>query len=194
MGFRDQRTVLKALRRQDLRALDAAIEQYGGYVMAVALHTLGSGGSRQDAEEITADVFIALWRNAAKLASGSNLKPWLAVVARNTSLKRLRSLSPTLSLEEHGALAAVANENEESPEYAKTADGPEESAMEQALDGLSATDRDLLCRHYCDEQSIDAIAEETGLSQPAVKSRLYRSRKALRSRLAWRGTPKENRG
>jgi RNA polymerase sigma-70 factor (ECF subfamily) len=197
MGFRDQHALLKALRRQDLRALETAIEQYGGYVMAVALHTLGSSGDHQDAEEITSDVFAALWKNAAKLAPDSNLKPWLAVVTRNTSLKRLRSLRPVLSLEEYRALAAVADESGKSPEeaeHAGTTDEPEESSMDRVLGELSATDRDLLYRHYCDEQSIDAIAAETGLSQPAVKSRLYRGRKTLRSRLTWRGTLKESRG
>jgi RNA polymerase sigma-70 factor (ECF subfamily) len=197
MKFRDQHALLKALRRQDLRALEAVIEQYGGYVTAVALHTLGDSGSRQDAEEVVSDVFVALWKNAAKLAPESNLKPWLAVVARNTSLKRLRSLKLVLSLEEHQALAAVADENGENPEtagHSGITDEPEKSTMDQVLDGLSATDRDLLCRRYCDEQSVDAIAEETGLSQPAVKSRLYRGRKTLRSRLTWRGTLKESRG
>jgi RNA polymerase sigma-70 factor (ECF subfamily) len=204
MGFRDQHALLKALRRQDLRALEAIIEQYGGYVTAVALHTLGDGGSRQDAEEVVSDVFVALWKNAAKLAPDSNLKPWLAVVARNTSLKRLRSLKLVLSLEEHRALAAVADESGEGPGHTRytgaagaagaAADEEEESAMNQVLDGLSAMDRDLLRRRYCDEQSVGSIAEETGLSQPAIKSRLYRGRKTLRSHLTWQGTLKESRG
>jgi RNA polymerase sigma-70 factor (ECF subfamily) len=197
MGFRNQRVLLKALRRQDLHALEEAIEQYGGYVMAVALHTLGSGGSHQDAEEVSSDVFVALWKNAAKLAPDSNLKPWLAVVTRNTSLKRLRSLKPILSLEEYRALAAVADESAEDPgrtRHTDLADEPEESALSHILDGLSATDRDLLRRYYCDEQSVDAIAEETGLSRPAVKSRLYRSRKTLRGGMTQQETMKESRG
>jgi RNA polymerase sigma-70 factor (ECF subfamily) len=196
MVSHDQRPLLKALRRQDPRALEAAIEQYGGYVMAVALRTLGGSGSRQDAEEIVSDVFVALWKHAVRLEPDSNLKPWLAVVARNTSLKFLRSFKPTQSLdermlEEAGEAAAAALVEEAAG--AKDAgawnaqeglgDSLQGQALGSALKGLSATDRELLRRRYGDEQSVDAIAQETGLSQPAVKSRLYRSRKALRSQL-----------
>ncbi|MDR1015107.1 MAG: sigma-70 family RNA polymerase sigma factor [Coriobacteriales bacterium] len=210
MGFRNQHALLKALQRHDLRALEAVIEQYGGYVMAVALHTLGSSGSREDAEEVTSDTFVALWKNAAKLVPDSTLKPWLAVVARNTSLKRLRSFRPSVSLEGHQVLAALAEVGEGAPALspslspslapglaptlAEAADGTEEGPLDQALEGLSATDRDLLRRRYGDGEPVEAIAKETGLSTPAVKSRLYRSRKTLRSRLTWRGTLKESRG
>jgi RNA polymerase sigma-70 factor (ECF subfamily) len=186
MVFRTQQALFRALRRQDSRALEAAIDEFGGYVMAVALNTLGSLGSRQDAEEITSDVFVALWKNAPRLAPDSNLKPWLAVVARNTSLKRLRSLRPVQSLDEQAgevvaALMALENASHDAVDSLGESD---EEAVDRLLEDLNPIDREVLRRRYCEEQDVDTIAQETSLSQPAVKSRLYRGRKVLRGRLA----------
>ncbi|MDR0350138.1 MAG: sigma-70 family RNA polymerase sigma factor [Coriobacteriales bacterium] len=183
MVFRSERALLKALRRQDPRALEAAIIEYGGYVMAVALHTLGSSGSRQDAEEVASDVFVVLWERAALLAPDSRLKAWLAVVARNASIKVLRSLTREPRLDGQAVIEACAMDADDSQEAQVTSYGAEPSALSEALGTLDADDRDLLNRRYGEEQSIEDIAQATGLSKPAVKSRLYRRRKALRDRL-----------
>ncbi|MDR0347036.1 MAG: sigma-70 family RNA polymerase sigma factor, partial [Coriobacteriales bacterium] len=162
MAFRNQQVLLKALRRRDVHALEAVIDEYGGYVMAVALHTLGSLGNRQDAEEIVSDVFVALWKNAAKLAPDSNLKPWLAVVARNTSLKRLRTLKPVQSFDAQTdeVLATLAVLQSASYDEPGASDETDEQMTDVLFEGLSSIDRELLQRHYGEEQSISDIAQE----------------------------------
>ena len=60
MSYKNDNSLIKGLQKQDVKALEAAIVQYGGYVMAVALHTLGSSIGKEDAEEIVSDVFVSL--------------------------------------------------------------------------------------------------------------------------------------
>ena len=67
-------------------ALDRAIGQYSGYAAAVARGVLGPQASREDLEEIVADVFVALWRSAARLDETRPLKSYLAAIARNAAV------------------------------------------------------------------------------------------------------------
>ncbi|MDR2197733.1 MAG: sigma-70 family RNA polymerase sigma factor [Coriobacteriales bacterium] len=199
MRFDDERKLLKGLQKREPRALEAAIARYGGYVMAVALRTLGTAGSRQDAEELASDTFTVLWTVASRLRRDSRLKPWLAVVTRNAALKRLRSLRPELAVgdmenleREHFGTAAdrahpgtVADREHPGTvadrAHLEMADGPDGSPS--AFETLPHMERELLERHYLDGESLRDLAAAAETTVPAVKSRLYRSRKILRRHL-----------
>lgn len=56
-------------------------------------------GCPQEWEELTADVFLCAWRERKKLQPGK-VKSWLATVARNRALNRLRDRRELLPLEE----------------------------------------------------------------------------------------------
>lgn len=181
MKFPDQRALVKALRRQDPRALEAAIDLYGGYVMAVARYTLGSIGTREDAEEVVSDVFATLWRKASSLNPDSNLKPWLAVVARNTSLDCRRSFVP---IQEFNEQTASVSDAQAATAFIDTA---QDQTVDLALETLEPIDRELFKRRYFEEQDIATIAKDTRLSESAVRSRLYRGRHNLRDKLEGQG-------
>ena len=74
--------------------------RYAPYVAGVIKRVLGNLGTQEDLEELSSDVFVALWRQAPSLREDTSLKLWLGVVARNQGLKHLRSLRLSLPLEE----------------------------------------------------------------------------------------------
>ena len=90
---------LAKLKSGDQEALGWFIDRYGAYVGAIVNSILSGAMSRADVEEVTADVFIALWRSAGKLIP-LNLKGYLGRIARNTALKKLREQRQELPLEE----------------------------------------------------------------------------------------------
>jgi len=51
--------------------------------------------------------------------------------------------------------------------------------IRHALDRLHASHRDVILRHYLDEQSVEAIARELGVPRGTVLSRLHYARKKL---------------
>ena len=93
--------LIQLLQDGQAEALDAIIDRYSGYAAAV-IDRVASGALRQsDLEEAVADVFIALWQNAARIQSGAKLKPYLAAIARNKARDRLRQQkNAACSLEE----------------------------------------------------------------------------------------------
>ena len=98
--------LIRALRRGQRGALDRVIAGYSGYAASVARSVLGSAASREDLEEIVSDVFVALWRTADRLDETRPLKSYLAAIARNAAIDRLRRQRPEEPLPADDLLAA----------------------------------------------------------------------------------------
>ena len=83
-------TLLQAIRQDPDTGLRWAMRDYAALVRGIARRILP--GHDRDIEECTADVFVALWRNAARLeATGTPVRAWLIVTARNTAINRYRA-------------------------------------------------------------------------------------------------------
>ena len=172
----DERALIKKLNRRSRGALDQAVARYTPYVSAVILRTLAGRACREDVEELSADVFVALWTHADTLDPDQGLRPWLAAVAKNRATDFLRRSRPSAPIPEDAP--------DPSP-------GPEELAQRRdqsarlwaAVDGLEEPDRTLFVRYYYEGDKLKTIAAELGLSQTAAKQRLFRGRKALKAAL-----------
>ena len=90
---------LTQLQSGDQRALEWFIERYANYVGTVVYSVLQGCMSHEDAEEVTADVFVTLWKSAESLLP-LNLKGYLSRVARSLALRKLREKTQELPLEE----------------------------------------------------------------------------------------------
>lgn len=72
----------------DEGALSALYDRYSGMLYAMLLRILKDTGA---AEEVLQDLFLQLWRGAARFdASRGSLGGWLLVIGRNRALSRLR--------------------------------------------------------------------------------------------------------
>ena len=93
----DENSALKALCRRDERALGWFIDRYTAYVATIVNNMLLPRLAASDAEEVVADVFLALWHNAANIRSGG-VRAYLGAIARNKSRDALRALREELPL------------------------------------------------------------------------------------------------
>ena len=67
------------------------------------VRVLAGRGAREDVEELTADVFLALWAHAGELDPEQGLRPWLGAVARNRAMDWLRTHKEAAPLPEDAA-------------------------------------------------------------------------------------------
>ena len=153
-------------------ALDRAIAKYSGYAAAVARGVLGPQASREDLEEIVADVFVALWRSAARLDETRPLKSYLAAIARNAAVDRLRRRRPEAEVLRR--------------EQAET--------LRRLLLEMPADDREIFVRFYYYRQTVREIAQIIGMNESTVKARLSRGRAKLREKLTKEGMDDADRG
>lgn len=168
---------LRDLKKGSQDALAWFIRKYGAYVSTVVANIIEESMSLADVEEVTADVFIALWEQADKIKHLS-VKSYLAGIARNKAKNKLRELGNTLPLSED-----LIRIEEISPEdvFAKKELA---AAVRQSVDTMREPEREILLRYYYFYQTIEEISEQMGINPSTVKTKLRRSRLVLKTTLA----------
>ena len=170
----NDKKLAQKLKRGDRLALDRAMDTYTAYLSAVVWNAMGPAASAQDVEEVVSDTFLALWSRRDSLRPEQGLKPWLAAVARNRAVDRLRAAPPRpLPLDEAGEAGGPGPEDElERRMFAE--------ALRRAVEALPPPDDQLVLRFYYEGEKLKDIAGDLGLSLPAAKSRLCRARRRLK--------------
>ena len=77
---------LKKLKHKDERALEWFIDRYAAYVNTIIYNIIGLSMSAADIEEVSSDVFFALWVNAKRISPG---KEWPGNIRRKNLCIRL---------------------------------------------------------------------------------------------------------
>jgi RNA polymerase sigma-70 factor (ECF subfamily) len=127
------------------------------------------------AEDLVSEVFLDVWRQAAKFRARSQVSTWLLAIARNKALAVLRRRS-TEELEEEQATAIEDPGN--NPEVAMENRQKAEILL-KCMAQLSPTQREVVDLVYYHEKLIDEVAEITGVPQNTVKTRMFYARKRI---------------
>ena len=165
--------LLKKLRERRNRALEIAIDQYGAYVATVIRNVLGASGTMEDAEELSVDVFYALWEHADTVTEGK-LKAWLGAVARNRAKDLLRKRRPALPMDED--VLAIPTD---SPEDQALLEDQKRMLLE-AVKSMPEPEREIFLRFYYKCETMESIALRMGMPLGTVKTKLHRGRKRLK--------------
>ena len=175
------------VKQGDTAAFTTLVEKYKQPVMNLAARTLRDP---TEAEDLAQNVFVQVFKAAARYQSTAKFSTWLFTIARNLCLNeiRRRSRHPAESLD------APHPDQEDQPKHqfedVKNFSPPEcllqselAQKIEQALAGLPENQRTaiLLCRQ--DELSYEEIAEVLGCSLSATKSLIHRGRETLKEKL-----------
>ncbi len=140
-------------------------------------------GSPQAAEDITQDVFIALFKNLDQVDPPEKLRPYLFRIARNRCYDLLRKQGryEHVTLDDEPMQVRVSFMNQQQP-------APDEAThwillnleVQDAIDQLPEAQRQTLILYSEEEMSYAEIAEIMEVSMGTVKSRLHHAKKNLR--------------
>lgn len=172
--------LLREMRKGNQEALQQMIQRYHRYLTTIIGNILGSGGSREDIEELVQDTFYAVWNRAGEIRGP--LKPYLCTAARNRAKSHLRKKRPQFS---GGDLVEVPDELSNLEESAIRADLAQR--VRAAIDRMRPRDREIFLRTYYYLQNSQEVAQEMGLSPNTVRSCLLRGRKVLQRTLGKEG-------
>ncbi|MGH7276863.1 MAG: RNA polymerase sigma factor [Candidatus Rokuibacteriota bacterium] len=182
--------LVEALRRDDPEAPELLVETFGNRVYRLALRITGSN---EDAEEAAQD---ALWTAARKIHTfkgESAFGSWLYRIAANAAYQKLRARrakSAEIALDDvMPALDDGGRHFEPMDDWSNRVDeqalqGELRRVLAEAIDALPPDYRTALVLHDVEGLSNPDVAEALGISLPAVKSRVHRSRLFVRQRLA----------
>jgi RNA polymerase sigma-70 factor (ECF subfamily) len=93
MKIPDEKLV-EAYLKGDKRALEVLIKRYLKAIYNFAYKYVG----KEEAEDVTQEVFLKMWRNLKKFKKGKSFKSWLFKVAKNTCFDFLRKKKRDLAL------------------------------------------------------------------------------------------------
>ena len=182
----DDRLIISLLQKRDERALQHIRELYGPLCFRIAEQIVGNS---RDAEECLNDMLINVW-NTVPPHSPVSLRAYLVTLVRRAAIDRYKSVHRikrggaeySASLDE---LAEILPSDEQVEKQVEQRDLSK--AITNWLRTLSAEDRSLFLNRYYLSESVSAVAEQSGMSEGALKMKLMRLRKKLKAYLEKEG-------
>jgi len=183
-------SLVAGLQREEEGAAETLVSQYGDRVYRLAFRITGN---REDAEEVVQD---ALWTASRKIHSfrgESAFGSWLYRIAANTAYQKLRerrgrnqeiSWESFLPEGDGDGQPQVEGTDWSARVEEPALQGELQTVLRSAVDALPADYRTAFVLHDVEGLSNPEIAQTLGISLPAVKSRVHRSRLFLRERLS----------
>jgi RNA polymerase sigma-70 factor (ECF subfamily) len=159
--------LIKRAREGDKAAYESLLEPAAGPGARLAYSMLQD---RSEAEDAVQEAALRAWRKLDKLRPGSEFRPWfLGIVANQCrTVRRGRWFSLQRQADPEGSTPSIAEH------VVRDAD------LERALNRLGHNYRVVILMHFYLDLSLADVAAASGLSIPAVKSRINRALKRLR--------------
>ncbi|QAT88241.1 ECF subfamily RNA polymerase sigma factor [Corallococcus coralloides] len=182
----EDRRLLTRAQDGDVSAFEALVGLHQDRVYGLALRMTRS---EADAAEITQDTFLSAYQHLKDFRGEAAFGSWVHRIAANHALMRLRHRRVAQAAEaelqapeftERGTLADYPVTDWSRDAEEKALDAELGQAIQQAADRLPEGYREVFLLKDVDGLSYEQIAEVTGASIPAIKSRLHRARLALR--------------
>lgn len=178
-GLTDIELISKIL--QGDKALFAqVVERYQNYVFTLVLRFTDN---REDAEEISQDIFVKAYRSLADFRGEAKFSTWLYTIVRTSCITFLRKKKLDItSIDNERTFLQL--ENQESGFKANVIEQKSRHAMvNEAIRLLSPDDAQLITLFYKGEQSLEEIGRVMGLEPNTVKVKLHRARHRLKEKM-----------
>ena len=170
------------LRNGGDEAFEILLRRYQDKVFRLAVSVLGHGCSGE-AEDITQQIFVTLFRQMHRFRGESKFSSWLYRLARNRIVDYRRQVARQATHLGTETIAAVSEHRNFADPLTAVSNQQQQSRMLQRVDALDEPQRTIIYLHYWQEQSIAEIAELLELKANTIKSHLFRARKKLASLL-----------
>ena len=158
-------------RAGDLASFDQLMRQHERLVLATSLRMLGN---LEDAQDVSQEVFLKLYRNLRKLESEEHIRAWLYRVTVNVCHDLHRKRRPTAPVEEADAVAAS------DPPRDLNAAEDRRSALMLSLRRLSEKERAAVVLRDLEGLSTEEVARALGSSEATVRSQISQARAKMR--------------
>ena len=170
-------------KKGDGRAFEQIVLQTERAVYNLALSIVKK---EEDAEDVTQETYLRLWRAASELKLESSLKLYILRTARNLALDLIRKNSKrdeidTVILDAEGEFEIdIADDSPDSRPDESYLRKIEKEVVRQSIEELPSAAREIIVLRDIEGLSYTEIAEMLGLAEGTLKSKLFRARERLR--------------
>jgi RNA polymerase sigma-70 factor (ECF subfamily) len=166
---------VERIRKGETECFAPLLERYGTQIFSLIVRI---AGNREDAEELTQDVFLKVYRSLETFRGESSFSTWLYRIAYNLAVSATRKrTNETLAIDE-AMIENIADEAEDDFS-SEEADAKRTEYLNVALDRLPPGEKAMILLFYRNGKSMEEIAGITGLTETNVKTKIFRIRKKL---------------
>lgn len=165
----------------DESALAEIVDRYLKPIYNFVYRFTGSSG---DAEDITQETFLKVWKNLKRYKKGESFKAWIFSIARNTAIDWMRkkknlAFSDFENEEGGNSLSDILVDAEPLPD-AILARAEDQKFVENLLEKLSPKYREVILLHYNNHMTFEEIGQVLKKPLDTVKSQHRRALIELR--------------
>ena len=174
----DENALIARVHEGSVAGFEELMKQYERLVYRICFsHT----GNRDDALDVTQEVFVKVFERIGSFRGSGSFKGWLLRITHNESLNWLRDRSRH---GEHRELTAANSPGLGARQETDLLQKEDRDVIVDALGHLSPRQRTALTLRYFERMSISEISSLLGCTQGTTKNILFRSLRKLRDQLA----------
>ena len=177
--FDAEEPVIEAIRSGDRYAFEEFLRRRNRWVRGVIFGVLGN---QECVDDVSQQVWTALWQRIGELRDSRRWRPWLYRLARNAAIDAGREITRRRNVVR--PLAGDLQEHTSSPEPdASVARDEQHREVLAAIQALPAIYREPFVLRHVNGWTYQEIGEVMGLPIDSVETRLVRARRSLRESL-----------
>jgi RNA polymerase sigma-70 factor (ECF subfamily) len=178
-GLNDNELISKVLSG-DQQAYGSLVSRYQNYVFTLALRFTKN---REDAEEVSQDIFIKAYRALADFRGASKFSTWLYTIVNTTCITFLRKKRLEIHSLDNEKVFEVADSQDSGMRANLVEQKSRVSMVNNAIKMLSTDDAEVITLFYKGEQTLEEIAQILGIEANTAKVRLHRARTRLKEKM-----------
>ncbi|HEU0112794.1 MAG TPA: sigma-70 family RNA polymerase sigma factor [Flavisolibacter sp.] len=172
--------IIALVLKGDHNAYATLVERYQNFVFTIVLRYIKS---REDAEEVSQDVFVKAYRSLAAFKGDAKFSTWLYTVTTTTCITFLRKKKLEVHSLDNERVFEVADNVDSGMSANQVEQKSRVNMVNEAIKMLSADDAQIITLFYKGEQTLDEIAHILGKEPNAVKVQLHRARGRLKDKM-----------
>jgi RNA polymerase sigma factor (sigma-70 family) len=179
----EEAALVRRCLRGEPEAIRSLVDRFQTDVFSLCVRLLSH---RQDAEDVTQEVFLRIFRSLKRWDSARPLKPWIIGITVNRCRTWMSQRARRPGLADYLQETVAAPETDDAPELL--------SEIHAALGRLRPEYREVFVLFHEQGQPYDVIAEAVGRPVGTVKTWLHRARMEVLERLRERGMVSKEEG
>ncbi|MCF7810413.1 RNA polymerase sigma factor [bacterium] len=180
MGVFDEKQFLNDYRSNPQAAFRQLMNEYRDKIFTFCLRAIPR---RQDAEDLTQEVFIRTWKGLENFRGDSSLTTWIYRIAWNVCASAIDKSGRSLKM---FSLESNDDDEDTKPYEIETEDikfknMEDKQFLEVLFERIPESHKMILTMYYLQEMTYDEISTATGMPMGSVKATLFRAKASLKN-------------
>ena len=172
--------IISLVLKGDHNAYALLVERYKSYVFTL---TLRFTKNREDAEEVSQDIFVKAYRSLADFKGTAKFSTWLYTIVNTTCITFLRKKRLDIKSLDDERMFEVADSQDSGFRANQVEQKSRQNMVNQAIAMLNPDDAEIITLFYKNEQSLEEISQILGVEVNTAKVRLHRARARLKDKM-----------